>query len=65
MPRSEDTPDTYCIACADLADDHDQGEHDHDSHEFCPACLPALTGATRALLTDPARTGDITVTRLA
>jgi len=31
---------TYCWACADLADEHDQGEHDHDSHEFCPACQP-------------------------
>ncbi|MFF3957379.1 hypothetical protein ACFYY1_29820 [Streptomyces sp. NPDC001890] len=40
MPRPEDTPDTYCVACVDLADDHDQGEHDYDSHEYCPACQP-------------------------
>ncbi|MFC8021944.1 hypothetical protein [[Kitasatospora] papulosa] len=40
MPRSDNTPDIYCLACADLADDHDQGEHDHDSHEHCPACQP-------------------------
>ncbi|MCQ1580367.1 MULTISPECIES: hypothetical protein [Streptomyces] len=40
VPRPDDTPDTYCLACVDLADDHDQGEHDHDSHEHCPACQP-------------------------
>ncbi|MFE5407103.1 hypothetical protein ACFQ9Z_38735 [Streptomyces sp. NPDC056580] len=39
-PSREDTPGTYCVACADLADEHDQGEHDHDSHEHCPACQP-------------------------
>ncbi len=38
VPRPEDTRNTYCVACADLADDHDQGEHDRDSHEHCPAC---------------------------
>lgn len=32
--------ETYCTACADLADDHDFGEHDRDSHEHCPACQP-------------------------
>ncbi|CAL9676994.1 hypothetical protein SUDANB105_07991 [Streptomyces sp. enrichment culture] len=37
---SDDSPDTYCIVCADLADDHDQGAHDYDSHEHCPACQP-------------------------
>lgn len=39
-PSPEETPDTYCVACADLADDHDQGEHDHVSQEHCPACQP-------------------------
>jgi hypothetical protein len=39
-PRPEDSPDSYCVACADLADDHDQGEHDRDSQEHCPACQP-------------------------
>ncbi|WP_225650891.1 hypothetical protein [Streptomyces solaniscabiei] len=37
-PSLEDSPDTYCLACADLADDHDQGEHDYGSKEHCPAC---------------------------
>ncbi|MER6409451.1 hypothetical protein ABT269_39765 [Streptomyces viridosporus] len=39
-PSPEDIPGTYCLPCADLADDHDQGEHDHDSQEHCPACQP-------------------------
>ncbi|KNE78792.1 hypothetical protein AB0B04_18905 [Streptomyces xinghaiensis] len=40
QPGPDDTADTYCISCADLADDHDHGEHDRDSHEHCPACQP-------------------------
>jgi hypothetical protein len=39
-PSPDDLPGTYCVACADLADDHDRGEHDRDRHEHCPACQP-------------------------
>ncbi|MGW6145655.1 hypothetical protein [Streptomyces sp. NPDC055140] len=39
-PSPADASYTCCVACADLADDHDHGEHDHDSQEHCPACQP-------------------------
>ncbi|WP_326581865.1 hypothetical protein OIE69_44365 (plasmid) [Actinacidiphila glaucinigra] len=31
---------SYCIPCADDADDHDQGKHDRDSQEHSPSCQP-------------------------
>ncbi|WP_251092148.1 hypothetical protein [Streptomyces sp. Caat 7-52] len=64
VPGEEDDT-VYCTTCAELADGHDRGAHDHAGHAHCPACrsahvallLPVRTASRRGHPGRPVKDG--------